>query len=519
MSGARIALPRVTYSIIPAESDVGIGEHRVLAVGLIGSGSASAGELVTNIGNDGSEIDLFGFSQLSEIIRNFKKINEVTTIDAIGIEPAAAGVAATATYTITGTATEAGEINIYIGGEDYPVNVVAAEGDTETVFAASIVTAITAIDADSPLPVTATSDAGVVTFTSKEVGKQTDDIGIWVDTADAAPGLTGVLTAMSGGAGTPVFTGLFDVIENIRYQTIIWPFSEDTDTVTDLLEARWNVSNNVMDGQAVTVLQDTHANQLTELATHNEKSLTILCNGVISTASYQGGMVFETPPNIAAQLCAFRALRYTEDAPLTQYLSTTASLDQFGGPGVAALPYFNSLMPYLPVIPKGYGYTDTEVKQLNTAGGCVLGNNPTGTNVILGEILTTYKTNAAGNEDISFKYMNYVDEQSIAREYFWANTRARYVQSRLTGGALLNGRDMANELSIRAFLAGLWGDLGTAEYAILQSGDDYLNYFKDNLSVSLDLAEGKITIAAKLCYITQARTFIGTLQVVFDINS
>lgn len=518
MSGARIALPRVTYSITPAEADVGIGDHRVLAVGLMATGSATAGDLVQNIGNDGSEVDIFGYSPLSEMIRNFKKMNEVTTIDAIGIaEPT--GTAATATYTVTGTATEAGEINIYIGGEDYPVNVVAASGATETVFAASIVSAIAAIEAVTPLPVTAESTAGVVTFTAKLDGAQGNNIGIWVDTEDAAPGLTGVLTAMTGGAGTPTLTGLFDVIENIRYQTIIWPFAENTDTVTDLLEARWNVSNNVLDGQAVTVLQDTHANQLTELDGHNEKSLTIFCNGVIATDSYQGGMIFEMPENIAAQFCGFRGLRYTEDTPLTQFVTTSASLDQFGGPGIAALPYFNTLMPYLPTIPKGYGYTETEVGQLNDAGGSVMGNNITGTNTIIGEVLTTYKTNAAGNEDISFKFMNYVDEQSIAREYFWVNTRARYVQSRLTAGALLNGRDMANELSVRAFLAGLWGDLASAEYAILQGGDDYLNYFKDNLTVTLDLAEGTITISAKLCYVTQAREFIGTLQVVFDINS
>lgn len=518
MSGARIALPRVTYSITPAETETGIGDHRVLAVGLMASGTATAGDLVQNIGNDGSETDIFGYSPLSEMIRNFKKINEETTIDAIGIT-APTGTAATATYTVTGTATAAGEINIYIGGEDYPINVVAAIDDTETVFAAAIVTALDAIEAETPLPVTAASDAGVVTFTAKLDGAQGNNIGIHIDTDDAATGLTGVLTAMTGGAGTPTLTGLFDVIESIRYQTIIWPFATNTDTVTDLLEARWNVTNNVLDGQAVTVLQDTLANALTELDDHNEKSLTIINNGVIDSDSYQGGMIFEMPENIAAQICAFRALRYTDDAVLTQYISTSASLDQYGGAGIAALPYFNTLMPYLPVIPDGYGYTETEIGQLNDVGGSVIGNNPTGTDVILGEILTTYKTDSAGNEDVSFKFMNYVDEQSIAREYFWTNTRSRYAQTRLTSGALINGRDMTNELAVRAFLAGLYGNLSGSEYTITQAGDDAVKYFKNNLSVTLDLSEGTITISALVPYVTQAREFVGTLQVVFDIES
>lgn len=518
MSSARIALPRTSYSITPAETSVGVGEQRVLAVGLMASGTATAGDLVQNIGNDGSEVTIFGYSQISEMIRNFKKMNEVTQIDAIGIT-APTGSAATSTYSLTGSASEAGEINIYIGSEDFPVNVVATESMTANDFASAIATAVAAIDAVTPLPVTAAAASGVVTFTAKQQGAQGNTIGIRVDTDNAAPGLTGTLTAMTGGAGTPTLTGLFDVIENTRYQTIIWPFPENTDTVTDLLEARWNVTNNVLDGQAVTVLQDTFANALTELDTHNEKSLTLINNGVIANGNYQGGMVFEAPENIAAQVCGYRALRYTEGTSLTQFITTSAALDQFGGPGIAALPYFNSLMPYLPTIPRGYGYTETEVRQLNAAGGSVLGNNPTGTDVILGEIYTTYKTNAAGNEDVSFRFMNYVDEQSIAREYFWVNTRARYSQSRLTGGALLNGRSMVNEDAVRSFAAGLWGDLSSAEYTILAAGDLYLNFFKENLQVTLDLANGTITIGAKLCYVTQAREFIGTLQVVFDINS
>lgn len=516
MSGARIAQPETTFNNVPAQTTVGNTPHRVLVVGLQASGAtATAGVLQPNILNDGSEKTLFGVSQISEMIRNFKKMNQLTRIDAIGIAEPSAGTAAAGKLTVEGTkATEAGEINVYIGSMDYPINVVAAKDDTAASFATKINTAIGNF-ADRLL-VTASATAADVTITAKQKGAQGNNIGIRVD--GTIPGLTVAITKMTGGAGTPDLTDLFDVVGNERYQTVIWPFFGDLDEVKDFLEARWNVKNNVLDGVAVTCSLDTHANQLTALGAMNEKTIVYLCNGIADTAGQKGGLIFESPENIAAQFSGMRALRYTENAVLTQFLTTNAGLDQFGGSGIAALPYFNTLMPYLPTVPQGQGYTELEVEQLGAAGGSCLGNNPTGTDVICGEIFTTYKTDPAGNADVTYKFLNYVDEQSVAREYFWNNVRKRFAQSRLTRGAIIPGRDMANEGVVRTFLLGLWGDLTGSDYTILQAGDEYRAYFKNNLVVTLDMAKGRISIQSKLCYVTQAREFLGTLEVVFDIN-
>jgi phage tail sheath gpL-like len=83
-----------------------------------------------------------------------------------------AGVAATGPITITGPATAAGTISLYLGGNRVAVSV--ASGDT----AAAIATAISAaINAAADLPVTASPASAVVTVTHRhkgEVGNEYD---------------------------------------------------------------------------------------------------------------------------------------------------------------------------------------------------------------------------------------------------------------------------------------------------------------------------------------------------------
>ncbi|NIS23463.1 hypothetical protein GWN75_05955, partial [candidate division KSB1 bacterium] len=69
-----------------------------------------------------------------------------------------------------------------------------------------------------------------------------------------------------------------------------------------------------------------------------------------------------------------------------------------------------------------------------------MGNNIAGNAVILSDAYTTYKTDAAGNPDPTFEFLNYVDTDSGVREYFYNNARADLAQSRLTDGDLAVNR-------------------------------------------------------------------------------
>ena len=77
---------------------------------------------------------------------------------------------------------------------------------------------------------------------------------------------------------------------------------------------------------------------------------------------------------------------------------------------------------------------------------------------------------------------------------------------------------MANEGVIRSFLIGCYKTLSGPDYVITQAGAEFVEYFDDNLNIKLDLVEGKITIFMKCCFVTQARTFIGTIEFAFNID-
>ena len=79
-------------------------------------------------------------------------------------------------------------------------------------------------------------------------------------------------------------------------------------------------------------------------------------------------------------------------------------------------------------------------------------------------------------------------------EYFFNNLKSRFAQSRLTEGDVLKGRDMANDLTIIAFCEKLYQDLSGTDYVLLQDGETAFKFFKDNITVVLDMANGKATI-------------------------
>ena len=200
-------------------------------------------------------------------------------------------------------------------------------------------------------------------------------------------------------------------------------------------------------------------------------------------------------------------------------MTSSAALDQFGGPALASLPYFNTPLPFVNVPGNGRGFTDVEIDEIFEAGGAVIGQNTAGSAVITGEVPTTYLTDAAANTDITWKFLNYVDTSSGAREYFHNNVKARFAQSRLTNGEITPGRDMANALSIKSYLVQLYSDLAGDGIALDQGGPDAIAFFKQNVVVTLDLALGKATITMLLPIMTQLRIIVASVKIDFSFGS
>jgi len=514
-----VSQPDITLNILPAQLTQSNAPQKVLFIGqLLPSGTAKIGELTESIENGGAEDGLFGEgSMLAGMVKAAKALNQVTRFDAIALEDDGSAVQATGTIAFSGSASVAGTYIINIGSRaNHSYTIAVAQGDSATIIGDALVAAITT---DTAAPFTSSNTTGTVTITSKNGGLEGNGIGL--ESQNDIAGVTVTVTAMSGGANNPSLTGLFDPIELIRYQTIVWPSTYTLSDVTSFLEPRWNVDNNVLDGVAITSRTETFANLKIAGTAQNQLSLVFLANRTVNEDLYKGSALFELNNNIASEFAALRSLRLTEDVSIAAITpgATFGALDSFGGTALASLPYMNTPFVNLPIIDIGQEFTQVETEELKDAGIAVLGNNSTRTSILADEIVTTYKTNSVGIVDPTFKYLNYVDTSSGVREFYFNNLKARYVQSRMTEGDLIPQRNMVNPPSMEAFLDSLYTLLSKNPYVLTQAGEQALRYFKNNRNVDFDLVAGKATIQMKMPIVTQLRTIIGTIQISFSTTS
>ncbi|MGD8499270.1 MAG: hypothetical protein PVJ86_01405 [Phycisphaerales bacterium] len=518
---SKIIFPDASIALRSDNPVVGLTEHRVLAVGqMLAGGTAVSGELQEEIGNDNSWDTLFDEkSMLAATIRAFKgtltaPLNRYTRIDAIGLDDNGAGTEAAGNVIFTsGPATADGSIAVVIGSSrNNSYTVSFSETDNITTIGDALVAAITA---DSKAQVGGVNTAGDVALTAEHKGTVGNGIGIKV--IGEIPGVDIAVTAMSGGATDPVLTTLFDPVATERYQTILYPANWGFDTLTDFLDPRFNPTGELLDGVGITSLVDTYSNLKTAVEAENSASLIVDMNPLVSDALYKGPAILELPYESVGYMGGLRALRLTEGVNISQFIVGEAGLDAFGGVALSSRPYANTPFPYSPVIPSNKGFSRTQIEALRDAGGSVRGNNRARNQIIWGEVVTTYKTDAAANPDPTFKFLNYVDESSAFRELQYNNILARYPQSRLVDGDLIPRRPSVNETELKRFLTSLYELASTPDYALVVGGEAALSFFKENLEVSIDFAAGSAAVTERVPIVTQFREFLGTIQIRFDV--
>lgn len=510
-----IEQPTKIMNIVPEQGITSqLGAHRVLIVGRMLTGTAAADELYIDVPSSASEINaLFGkTSHIAGLLRDFRAINKVSRLDAYPF--ANGGVQAEATLAFSGsTSTADATITVTIGSaHKYSVTVDIPSGSTPLDAAAAVSDAFQPLIADAPFAVGNTVNEVDITATNGGAIPLEWDLQY----SGTVPDQTISWILWDLGSGDPVNpdSTVVAAIDGIRYHTIVWPSRYSVaNLVAEFDNNRFNASAGVMDGVIVQANVNTLANAKAYADDFNSQSMSIIWNKVINTTTHKGGAVVEMPDIISAKVAALRALRLTDGANLTPYLTTVASRDQFGGVGIASLPYFNTIIPGIaPASPAEFpGFEDVEEATDNALS--TIGPNSAFNTTIFGEMVTTYLTDGQGAPDVSYKFLNTVDTISAIRETFVLNLGRRYGQSRLTNGDLEPGRDLANESSIRAFCNEVYDDL--AELVLVQSGSAAKRDFNENLIITLDIAAGTATIDMKPLLVSQLRAIIGTIAVNF----
>ncbi|VVN10184.1 phage tail sheath subtilisin-like domain-containing protein [Pseudomonas fluorescens] len=174
--------------------------------------------LAKSIGGVGSML-----AQMYETWRRSDPAGEVWCLPILG-----EGEQATGTVTITGAATEGGELNLYLGGRR--VRATVTKGATPTAVATVLAAEVNA----AGLSVTAAAVAGVVTLTCKWSGASGNDLVLQINrlgrnNGEATPaGLTVVLAAMSGGVGSPDVAVALASLGDEPFEFICAPWADAT---------------------------------------------------------------------------------------------------------------------------------------------------------------------------------------------------------------------------------------------------------------------------------------------------
>ncbi|GJH05034.1 phage tail sheath subtilisin-like domain-containing protein [Paraburkholderia terrae] len=192
-----------------------------------GSGVSNVPQLVSR--TDQAK-DLFGVgSMLARMHAIYRQNDSVGEVWCIALDDPGAGVAATGSFALTGTATKAGTLSAYIG--DDRVQSVVAVSDTAATAATALAAAI---NVNPDLPVTAAAATGTVTLTAKHKGALGNDILLQMNMLGAQggevtpAGLTVTVNAMSGGTAAPSLSAAVAAMGDEEYDFIIQPYADTT---------------------------------------------------------------------------------------------------------------------------------------------------------------------------------------------------------------------------------------------------------------------------------------------------
>lgn len=190
-------------------------------------------------------------SQIARMMAAWRANDPVGEVWVLPLADAGAGVKATKTVTVTGPASAAGTIALYVGGSLVTVPVAAT--DAATAIATSIAAAVTA---KTSLPVTAAAASAVVTLTAKNTGTSGNDIDVrhsfyGLASGESLPAGVGLtFAAGTAGSGDPDLTTLATMLADEPFDFIVMPWATAPaltafDTLMNDTSGRWSYAKQI----------------------------------------------------------------------------------------------------------------------------------------------------------------------------------------------------------------------------------------------------------------------------------
>ena len=449
-------------------------KHKILVIGQRLAAGAVAANVLTRITAAPQAEEAWGRgSQISAMFNALKKANSYTESWGIALDDLVAGVQASGTITFTGPATAAGTINFYAGGKK--VAVAVAKDAAATAIAAAL---NAAINADTTLPVTSTVLNAVLTITARHKGLCGNDIDLRFNynIGERLPaGVGAVIVATANGAGNPDLTATIAALGDNQFHTIVCPFTDAANLA--LLEAECARRDGPLvmkEGQAFVAVAGSHGDASTLGDSRNSEFLTIMgCQKSPMApwviAAITGAVdAYEPDPARPRQTLALIGVLAPADAD--QYTQGERNIHLYDG-----------------------------ISTFTVDGGG---------NCIIERLITTYKTNAQGVDDISMLDIETMRTRAYLRYSVRARFALKYPRHKLAndGTQFAEGQAVITPKIAKSELIALFQDWELA--GLVENREQ----FKADLIVERDADPNRLNALIPPDCVNQFRVFAAQIQ-------
>lgn len=409
----RIPFVAVEFDSSRAQQGPALLAYRVLLIGQKRTGGTGTANTIQKVTSADQVLALAGRGSMlhRQAIAYFKN-NRFTETWVGLLDDAGAGVVATGTITITGPATAAGTISLYLGGE--LVQVAVASGDAATAIATAMAAAISA---NLDLPVTAAAVGPVVTVTHRHKGEVGNDFDLRANYQDGEKlpaGVSLAFVAMAAGATNPVLTALIAALGDTWFHVWAHGYKDATSltAVETELASRFGPMR-MIDGLAITSAAGTQ--------------------GTLTTLG--GGR--NSPHNVIVAQPGKNPL-----TPPSEFAAAVAAVVAFHGNADPARPLQTLPLVGVRAPAESDRFTNTE-RNLCLFDGIATTKADVAGGVQLERLVTTYQTNAAGADDTAYLDATTMLTLMYLRHSFRTRVVSRYPRHKLANDGTRFGAGQA----------------------------------------------------------------------------